>query len=115
MRQQSSMSATRPLIPELAEKAKNELNEVVDTIERDLELIKDWLKKSPHIKGRSDDQFLLCFLRGCKFSIEKVKLKLDLFYTIRSQLPEIMRNRDPLEKSVLRTIRFGFVYMCNPC
>lgn len=109
------MSAIRPLIPELAEKAKNELNEIVETIDRDLDLLKDWLKKSPHIKGRSDDQFLLCFLRGCKFSIEKVKMKLDLFYTIRSQLPEIMQNRDPLEETVLRTIRFGFVYICTLC
>jgi hypothetical protein len=29
----------------------------------------------------SDDQRLTTFLRGCKFSLEKVKQKLDMYYS----------------------------------
>lgn len=43
----------RPLCPELAEKAQAELNEVPTRIEEDLQHIKDWLAKQPHIRART--------------------------------------------------------------
>lgn len=41
-----------------------------------------------------DDDRLRTFLRGCKFSIEKVKKKLDMYYTMRNAIPEFFSNRD---------------------
>lgn len=41
-----------------------------------------------------DDQRLKTFLRGCKFSLEKVKKKLDMYYTMRNAVPEFFANRD---------------------
>lgn len=43
----------RQLCPELAEKAKLELNEDPKTIEGDIQHIKDWLAKQPHLKVRT--------------------------------------------------------------
>lgn len=41
-----------------------------------------------------DDARLRTFLRGCKFSLEKVKKKLDMYYTMRNAVPEFFANRD---------------------
>lgn len=37
----------------------------------------------------SDDQWLIAFLRGCKYSLERTKEKLDLYYTLRTITPEL--------------------------
>jgi hypothetical protein len=57
----------QPLSELLQKKAIEELNEDPDRIEKDLEMFRQWIKKSPHINSRDyDDQFLVNFLRGCK-------------------------------------------------
>lgn len=40
----------------------------------------------------------MAFLRGSKYNMELAKQKIDLFFTMRTILPEITQNRD---------IRFG--------
>jgi hypothetical protein len=82
----------RKLTPELQEKAIKELNEDPARIEKDIEAFREWIKKSPHLKGRTDDQFLISFLRGCKFSLEKAKQKYDLFFTLKTHLHELCIN-----------------------
>ncbi|XP_046961266.1 clavesin-1-like [Vanessa cardui] len=79
----------RPLTPELAEKARVELNEDPNRIASDLQHIKDWLSKQPHLRACTDDQWLVAFLRGCKYSLERTKEKLDLYYSLRGLAPEI--------------------------
>ena len=49
----------------------------------------------------------MTFLRGCKYSIERVKEKLDMYYTIRTALPELMIDRDPFEQKTAAVIRMG--------
>lgn len=44
--------SVRPLSPELAAKAKSELNENQKKIPDDLEAIKQWLSKQAHITAR---------------------------------------------------------------
>lgn len=36
----------------------------------------------------------MTFLRGCKFSLEKCKQKLDMYFTMRAMCPEFFSNRD---------------------
>lgn len=102
------MAQIRPLTPELQKKAIEELFEEPSRIEQDLEAFKQWIKKSPHIKGRTDDQFLISFLRGCKYSLERAKQKYDLYYTLKTHIPELCRNRDPMNERVLAAIRQGY-------
>nr|XP_049708172.1 alpha-tocopherol transfer protein-like [Helicoverpa armigera] len=95
--------SVRALTPVLAEKARVELNENPNTLKDDLQNIKDWLAKQPHLNARIDDQWLVGFLRGCKFSLERTKEKLDLYYSVRTTAPELFRikHTDPLFDEIL--------------
>lgn len=91
---------------ELLKVAETELNEVPEKTMIHIETIRDWIKGS-HMKVRSDAQFLLAFLRGCKFDLVKVKQKLELFYSVRQKSPEIMLHRDTNNDRVIGMIRQG--------
>lgn len=103
----------RPVCDELAKVAREELNEVPERIPEDLQVFKDWIARQPHIRGRTDDQFLLAFLRGCKFSLERAKEKYDLFYTLRTAIPEMFTNRDPANPRIIEILRQG-IYLPLP-
>ncbi|XP_055372603.1 retinol-binding protein pinta-like [Condylostylus longicornis] len=104
-----SVPEIRELSPELTKVARNELNEDPLRIASDLEQLKEWLIKQPHIKARKDDQFLIAFLRGCKNSIERAKEKLDAYYTYRTTAPEFYAIRDPFDKKILEILEKGVV------
>nr|XP_050852985.1 alpha-tocopherol transfer protein-like isoform X2 [Vespula vulgaris] len=56
-----------------------------------------------------DDAMLMTFLRGCKFSLEKCKKKLDMYFTMRAIVPEFFNNRDvtqPELKEILDLVNF---------
>lgn len=101
------MINVRPLSPALSALAEKDLNETPERLVSDLKLLKEWIKQSPHLRVRTDDQFLVTFLRGCKFSMEKAKQKFDLYHTVRTFMPEVMMNRDPLEERLQSIIRLG--------
>lgn len=51
----------------------------------------------------TDDQWLMAFLRGCKFSLEKTKEKIDLFYSVRQLAPDMhnIKHTDPIFEEIL--------------
>lgn len=53
--------------PTLALKALVELNEFPERIDSELKSLKEWISKTPHLKARTDDQFLMAFLRFIYF------------------------------------------------
>lgn len=97
----------RPLSSSLQQKAVEELNEVPENITRDLDELRAWLHHIPHLRARLDDQFLVTFLRSAKHNVEKALRKVEMFYTCRTSLPELMMNRDPLDPRILEIIRLG--------
>lgn len=97
----------RSLNTDLQVIAREQLQEDPTKIQEYLDAFREWIKKSSHLKARTDDQFLVAFLRGCKYSLEKAKQKLDLFYTIRTHVPELFANRDPLDEKMHAIIRLG--------
>ncbi|XP_058983601.1 alpha-tocopherol transfer protein-like [Musca domestica] len=82
------MPDLRPLPEDLQKIACEELNEVPERIEQDLQDFRQWIEKQPHLRARTDDQFLISFLRGCKYSMEKAKSKIDKYYTLRTKYPD---------------------------
>lgn len=86
---------------------RKQLNENVNTAQRDLKHIKEWLAKQPHLPQFEDDQRIMTFLRGCKFSLEKAKRKLDMYFTMRAAVPEFFNDRDatrPELKAILDVV-----------
>ncbi|KAK5637981.1 hypothetical protein RI129_012276 [Pyrocoelia pectoralis] len=80
--------------PELQIFIRKELNEDVDTRENMLETMKEWLAKQPHLPDTWDECRIMTFLRGCNFSLERCKKKLDLYFTMRTAAPEFFSNRN---------------------
>ncbi|XP_055703505.1 retinol-binding protein pinta-like [Phlebotomus papatasi] len=101
------MAQVRPLSSELSLQAQDELGEISGKIESDLQALKDWIGKQSHLTARTDDQFLIAFLRGCKYSLERAKEKIDMYYTIRTAIPEFFVDRDPQNKKLLEVLRLG--------
>ncbi|CAD0196271.1 unnamed protein product [Chrysodeixis includens] len=97
----------RPLPSELAKIAKDELNENPNQVANDLQHLKDWISKQPHLRARTDDQWLIALLRGSKFSLEKVKKKLDLYYTLRTTAPDLTLRIKPTDPKFIDFFRLG--------
>ena len=93
---------------DLIEASKRDLNEDPAKIGADLETIKNWISESPHLHSiKQDDDFLIMFMRACKFSLEKTKEKLESFFTVRGGLPVWYDNWDPRLPEVNRIISAG--------
>ena len=58
-----------------------------------------------------DDKFILSYLRGCKFSYEKTKKKIDMWHAMRFHCPEYFGGWDPLEKKNNEILSQGYEYM----
>lgn len=97
----------RPLNTVLKLKAQEELNETTDRIQQDLQIIRDWLQKTNHMKCREDDQFLIAFLRGSKYNFDKVKKKIDLYYKRKIVAPEIFPPCKATDPKIIELLRLG--------
>lgn len=49
--------SVRPLTPALEKMAREELNEDPKRLKDDLQSIKDWLAKQPHLKARTGEHY----------------------------------------------------------
>ncbi|XP_077989663.1 alpha-tocopherol transfer protein-like [Glandiceps talaboti] len=83
------------LSPELLEKAEKELNEKPQWRQRDIDALRDMLEKRPDIYFRSDDAFLLRFLRAKKFDYDRAFQMLVNYYEVRKNYPDIYANLLP--------------------
>lgn len=103
------MPNIRELSGALQKLACAELNEDPDRIQADIDHMREWIRQTPNLKSREDDQFLVTFLRGCKYSLEKAKRKIELFYTARTLTPEFFASRDPSDKFLMEIINLGLI------
>ncbi|XP_075166391.1 alpha-tocopherol transfer protein-like [Haematobia irritans] len=97
----------RPLPPSLQKIATEELHEDPARVADDIQALKTWISQQPHLRARTDDQFLLAFLRGCKYSMEKTKSKIDKYFMLRSKFPELFSLRDIDDPKIREILRLG--------
>lgn len=83
----------RPLNSELQAIAEEKLNEKPDKSEEILNQLRTWIESQSHLRARKDDQFLIAFLRVCRFDLEKTKTQLEIFYKLRNEMPDIIKGR----------------------
>ncbi|XP_001983670.2 alpha-tocopherol transfer protein [Drosophila grimshawi] len=101
------MPSIRPLRAELQKNAIEQLNEVPERLDQDIAALRLWIEQQPHLKARTDDQTLVNFLRGCKFSLEKTKSKMDRFYTLRTKYPDYFLGHNVDVDKLLVLFRIG--------
>ncbi|XP_077866825.1 alpha-tocopherol transfer protein-like [Saccoglossus kowalevskii] len=83
------------LTPESLEVAKRELNEDPETRLQKVQELRELFKTRADIKFRSDDEFLLRFLRNKKFNIDKAFKMMVHHYKVRRDYPKLFNNFKP--------------------
>ena len=92
--------------------AETELRESAKTRKRALRELRDWLKSQNHISGcRSDNSFLLRFLRMKKFEVGDTIKVLDKYLKIRTQNPNWFTELDIQEPKLNRLISDGYIFV----
>ncbi|XP_055533311.1 retinaldehyde-binding protein 1-like [Wyeomyia smithii] len=93
---------------EYRELARKELREDEGTREQALMQMREWIEKNPYIKTcRTDDTFLLKFLRYRKFSVPQATEALERYLVARQKFPEWFRKLDPLEATMNDILKDG--------
>lgn len=101
------MLKIRKLPQELQLIASHDLGEDTSTLEDIVRILREWIQQQPHLKARTDDQFLIAFLRGCKYSIEKAKFKIDRYYSLKTKYPDFYTIRNMRKEKILNLIKCG--------
>ncbi|XP_060066863.1 alpha-tocopherol transfer protein-like [Ylistrum balloti] len=83
------------LPPELVEKAEKELNEKPQWRSRDIQALRDMVLKQRDLKVRTDDAFLLRFLRAKKFDYDRAFQLIMTHYKMKVENKEIFTNLRP--------------------
>ncbi|XP_055306928.1 alpha-tocopherol transfer protein-like isoform X2 [Sitodiplosis mosellana] len=96
--------AIRELSPQLARRAQEEIFEKKSEIDGHIKALRQWILKQSHLKARTDDQFLISFLRGTKYNQALARQKIDLFFTMRS---EITKARDFRTMKLAKLLKLG--------
>ncbi|XP_075167516.1 clavesin-2-like [Haematobia irritans] len=109
------MANIKPLPEELQKIAIEQLNELPSRIHQDLNDLKTWIGKQPHLRARMEDQFLIQFLRGCKYSLERAKEKIDLYFTLKTKYPDMFGLTDLNDPQFSKFFKLGcFNFLPQP-
>ncbi|KAJ3644408.1 hypothetical protein Zmor_022141 [Zophobas morio] len=84
-----------PISEDLKKKVYESFNRTEVMVNTDAETIKKWMKTQQHFPEEMDNSQIKNFLLLNKFSIEKTKRKIDMYYTIRSLLPDFYVTSNP--------------------
>ncbi|XP_050514799.1 uncharacterized protein LOC126890030 isoform X2 [Diabrotica virgifera virgifera] len=66
-----------------------------EDVMQDIQIIRVWLGTQKHLPEIPTDAMIEFFLTNCKYSIEKTKQNLDMYYTARDLVPDVYRNINP--------------------
>ncbi|KAG5886268.1 hypothetical protein JTB14_020831 [Gonioctena quinquepunctata] len=72
-----------------------------ENLREDVDIIKEWAITQPHLPEIPNDLMITNFLLMNKFSIENVKQKIDMYYTMRSLFPDFFVNKHPLSSAMM--------------
>ncbi|KAF5284628.1 hypothetical protein FQA39_LY16986 [Lamprigera yunnana] len=76
--------------------AEEQYNKIKGLKKTDVVLLQEWLKKQPHLPP-IEELKLIQFLHSCFYSLEKTKVTIDNYYTIKTESPEIFGKKDPVQ------------------
>ncbi|XP_028900866.2 alpha-tocopherol transfer protein-like [Zeugodacus cucurbitae] len=102
----------RQLDPALRELARTNCNENAETVVDQIEVIQEWIRKSPHLKASNNPHLILAFLRRCHFSLEETKKRIDDYYALKNAFHEVLCERE-LSEELLEFYRTGIHIIPN--
>ncbi|XP_024871204.1 alpha-tocopherol transfer protein-like [Temnothorax curvispinosus] len=80
---------------------EEELKKNPELKEADIQMLREWCEKQPHLPNISDSELAL-FLHSNYYRLEPTKTTIDAFYTVRTHVPEFFSNRDPNNNKELK-------------
>ncbi|XP_074030266.1 alpha-tocopherol transfer protein [Leptinotarsa decemlineata] len=95
-----------PITNEMECKIWKTIGRTKTTAQKDIDLIKTWLNSQLHLPHTLSDQQIASFLIVGKGNIEKIKSKIDMYYTMRFLYPEIFSDSHPFSKKCLNVYKF---------
>ncbi|XP_013140574.1 PREDICTED: alpha-tocopherol transfer protein [Papilio polytes] len=60
-----------------------------------IEHMRNWVNSQPHLPKDIEDWLLLRFAHSCYYDLEKAKVAADLFFTLRAESNNLLKDRDP--------------------
>ncbi|XP_066254922.1 retinol-binding protein pinta-like [Euwallacea similis] len=93
---------------EVYKQIEKELNKTQADINNDIKIVKEWLKTQPHLPEIPEDRVIESFILFNKFSIERTKQKLDMYYTIRATIPEFF-NKHPCSPEMVQHAKVSLI------
>lgn len=91
--------------------AKDELREDESSREQSLKQMRDWILINKDLENvRTDDLFLLRFLRCKKFSVPMAQQQLLKYLNLKKAMPHLITNLDYLSPVVIDLIDNGFIF-----
>jgi len=98
---------------DLLRAAQADLGEDPKQLEDKIRILREWADKSPHLQLiNKDDKLLRTFLRGCKFSLERTKEKVDFYFSVRGMV-DWFKDWDPRLDHIHTILKAG-VYLPLP-
>ncbi|XP_045475490.1 retinol-binding protein pinta-like [Harmonia axyridis] len=94
--------------------AQTILHETTESRENGLDELKKWAEENSNLHVRTEEKYIVPFLRGCKYDVKKTKEKLKNFYLMRRDVPEWFSNRNPNLPQIQELVKMGtFVVLKN--
>lgn len=80
---------------------EDELKKNPELKEADIQMLREWSEKQPHLPKISDAMLAL-FLHSNYYRLEPTKASIDTFYSVRSHVPEFFKDRDLVNNKDLK-------------
>ncbi|XP_057667926.1 uncharacterized protein LOC130900935 isoform X2 [Diorhabda carinulata] len=81
-----------------------------ESVFRDIKIIKEWLETQKHLPEIPSDNLIEFVLNNCKFSIEKTKQNLDMYYTLRNLIPDMYQNANPSTPDIEEVYKKAYMF-----
>ncbi|XP_056632725.1 uncharacterized protein LOC130442550 isoform X3 [Diorhabda sublineata] len=72
-----------------------------EEVYKDIKIVREWVETQKHLPEIPNDCMIEFILVNCKFSIEKTKQHIDMYYTSRDLVPEVYRNLHPCSDKMI--------------
>ncbi|KAJ8945102.1 hypothetical protein NQ314_009320 [Rhamnusium bicolor] len=95
-----------PISPTVEEEIWRFWGKTMESVNQDIENLKFWLNLQPHLPHTLSNKQLKAYLLMNRGSVEKTKLKIDMYYTMRTVFPDVFQNSHPLSERLLHATKF---------